>query len=78
MCTFLPMPDTHSYGGHTNEWLTIGEAASYLGLSITTLRRYDATGRLPAVRLPASDTHPGQRRYLRSELDSFLSALSAA
>jgi excisionase family DNA binding protein len=65
MCTFLAMPDMDPYAeaGSGDDWLTIGEAASVLGLSIKTLRRYDEAGRLKAVRTPG-----GQRRYRRSQV----------
>lgn len=46
-----------------DEWLAIGEAAALLGLSPTTLRRYDESGRLKAHRSPG-----GQRRYRRSDV----------
>ena len=44
--------------------MTIGAAARYLGVSITTLRRWDADGRLTAHRTPS-----GRRRYSRAQLD---------
>jgi len=51
-----------------NEYLTVAEAAAYLGCSADTLRRYDRSNKLPARRHPAS----GYRIYLPSELDEFL------
>ena len=44
--------------------ISIGAAAKYLGVSITTLRRWDADGRLVAHRTPS-----GRRRYSRTQLD---------
>jgi len=38
-----------------SEYLTIGEAAEYLGVSPQTLRRWDASGKLRPVRHPASE-----------------------
>jgi excisionase family DNA binding protein len=38
--------------------LTVGEAASRLGVAVDTLRRWDRSGRFPAKRTPG-----GQRRY---------------
>src|SRR3990172_7592938 len=46
---------------------TIKEAASILGLSIATLRRYDKIGILSPVRTPGN-----QRRYLKEDVHSFL------
>ncbi len=46
--------------------LPIGEAARRLGKSIDTLRRWDATGRLPAVRLN------GVRFYRAADVDAIL------
>ena len=51
-----------------NEYLTVSEAAAYLGCSADTLRRYDRANKLPARRHPGSNF----RIYLRHELDEFL------
>ena len=51
-----------------NEYLTVAEAAAYLGCSADTLRRYDRSNKLRARRHP----HTGYRLYLPSELDDFL------
>jgi predicted site-specific integrase-resolvase len=45
-------------------YLSIGEAAKLKGVSITTLRRWEAVGRLVPTR-----TEGGQRRYLLSQID---------
>ena len=45
---------------------TIKEAASILGLSIATLRRYDKIGALSPIR-----TLGNQRRYTRIQLEEF-------
>lgn len=74
MCTFLLMPDTDPYADPEldEEWLSIGEAAALIGLSVQTLRRYDISGRLSAHRSPG-----GQRRYRRSDvLDALVPAAS--
>lgn len=66
MCTVLHMADTDVYAApESDEWLSIGEASRLVGLSIETLRRYDDSGRLRASRTPG-----GQRRYLRSQIDT--------
>lgn len=51
-----------------NEYLTVAQAAAYLGCSADTLRRYDRSNKLPARKNP----HTGYRLYLPSELDDFL------
>ncbi len=51
-----------------NEYLTVAEAAAYLGCSADTLRRYDRSNKLPARRHPVT----GYRLYLPGELDEFL------
>jgi len=57
-----------------NEYLTVGEAAEFLGVSKDTLRRWDRAGKLKARRHPIT----GYRLYLRKELDSFLRGVMAA
>lgn len=47
-----------------NDFLTISDAAAYLGVSPQTLRRWDAAGKLKAVRRPASE----YRYYRRADL----------
>lgn len=63
------MDGTPQIGVPAIEWLTIGEAASYMHLSVSSLRRYDTDGTLPAIRTPG-----GQRRYRRSQLDAWLNS----
>ncbi len=46
--------------------LTIGETADLLGVGISTLRHWDETGQLIAVRTPG-----GHRRYRLSALERF-------
>lgn len=46
---------------------SIGRAARYLGVSPTSLRRWDRAGKLIAIRTPGN-----QRRYPKSQLDAFL------
>ena len=55
-----------------NRFISIGEAARTLGVSISTLRRWDAEGKLHANR-----TRSGHRRYDVSELVGLTSSLSA-
>jgi excisionase family DNA binding protein len=49
-----------------NTYLSIGQAAKRLGVSIQTLRRWDTEGRLKAERTPS-----GHRRYLASTVNTF-------
>jgi excisionase family DNA binding protein len=49
------------------EWLTLGQAAKYLGVAQSTIRKWSDLGRLPAFYTPG-----GHRRYRRSDLDAFL------
>jgi excisionase family DNA binding protein len=46
--------------------IPIGEAADFLGVSVMTLRRWDASGKLPALRRPS-----GYRYYEREVLERF-------
>ncbi len=47
-------------------WLTLGEAADYLGVSCPALRRWSDQGIIPAIR-----TDGGHRRFLPGQLDTF-------
>jgi excisionase family DNA binding protein len=53
--------------GHTADWLTLGQAAKYLGVAQSTIRKWSDSGRLPAFYTPG-----GHRRFRRSDLDQFL------
>jgi excisionase family DNA binding protein len=55
-----------------NKLISIGKAAQNLGVSIDTLRRWDASGRLKAMRVGPSSN----RYYLQSDLDQFLQDVS--
>ena len=54
-------------GGADLEWLTLGQAAKYLGVAQSTLRKWTDAEQVPAFKTPG-----GHRRYLRSDLDAFL------
>lgn len=60
-CIVLSMVDDAS------DFLTIGDAAEYIGISRQTLRRWDEEGRLKAVRQPGNN----YRRYRRADLEPF-------
>ncbi len=51
-------------------WLELSEAADYLGIHFTTLRRWSDDGKVPCIRTPG-----GRRRFKRQELDSFMASL---
>ena len=55
-------------------FLKIGEAAEYVGVSRQSLRRWDAEGRLKAVRRPGSN----YRFYRRADLEAFRLEYGAA
>ena len=54
-------------GGQEPEWLTLGQAAKYLGVAQSTIRKWSDMGRLPAFYTPGK-----HRRYRRADLDAFL------
>ena len=49
------------------DWLTLGQAAKYLGVAQSTIRKWSDQGRVPAFYTPG-----GHRRYRRGDLDIFL------
>src|ERR687888_1738696 len=49
------------------EWLTLGQAAKYLGVAQSTIRKWSDQGRVPTFYTPG-----GHRRYRRRDLDAFL------
>ena len=55
------------------EWLTVGEAARYLGVSEPTLRKWTDAGTIDAFRTPG-----GHRRYRIEELRNFHEGHAAA
>jgi len=55
------------------DWLTLGQAAKYLGMAQSTIRKWSDSGRLPAFYTPG-----GHRRYRRNDLDQFLERGGAA
>ena len=53
--------------GSDPEWLTLGQAAKYLGVAQSTIRKWSDQERLNAFYTPG-----GHRRYRRRDLDAFL------
>ena len=49
------------------DWLTLGQAAKYLGVAQSTIRKWSDHGRVPAFYTPG-----GHRRYRKGDLDDFL------
>lgn len=50
-----------------SDWLTLGQAARFLGVAQSTIRKWSDQGRVPAFYTPG-----GHRRYRRSDLETFL------
>ncbi len=57
----------------SGDWLTLGQAAKYLGVAQSTIRKWSDTGRLPAFYTPG-----GHRRFRRGDLDQFLGSSRGA
>ena len=49
------------------EWLTLGQAARFLGVAQSTMRKWSDQGRVPAFYTPG-----GHRRYRHADLEAFL------
>jgi excisionase family DNA binding protein len=60
------MPAGRRPGGEP-DWLTLGQAAMFLGVAQCTIRTWSEQGRVPAFYTPG-----GHRRYRRADLDAFL------
>ena len=54
-------------GNESTEWLTLGQAARYLGVAQSTIRKWSDLGRVRAFYTPG-----GHRRFRRGDLDGFL------
>jgi len=55
--------------GHSDEseWLTLGQAARFLGVAQSTIRKWSDNGQVPTFYTPG-----GHRRYRRADLHAFL------
>ena len=49
------------------EWMTLGQAAKFLGVAQSTIRKWSDNGRIPTFYTPG-----GHRRYRRGDLETFL------
>jgi len=60
-------PTTHRARTAEPDWLTLGQAAKFLGVAQSTLRKWSDQGRIPAFYTPG-----GHRRFRRHDLQSFV------
>ena len=65
MATREPGPRRVAAG--ESDWLTLGQAAKFLGVAQSTIRKWSDVGRVPAFYTPG-----GHRRYKRGDLEAFL------
>lgn len=56
------------------DYLTVGGAAKFLGVSAKTLREWDRAGKLKPIRHPINR----YRLYVRKDLEAFLRGLAEA
>jgi excisionase family DNA binding protein len=54
-------------GRREPEWMTLGQAAKFLGVAQSTIRKWSDHGRIPTFYTPG-----GHRRYRRGDLETFL------
>lgn len=66
------MPDTDTYE-RSDDLLPIGDTARLLGVSVPTIRRWEAEGKIAGTR-----TLGGQRRFARGEIERVKAAGAAA
>jgi excisionase family DNA binding protein len=62
-----PENPSHPAPAGEPDWLTLGQAARYLGVAQSTIRKWSDDGRVRAFYTPG-----GHRRYRRGDLDAFL------
>ena len=53
-----------------SSWLELREAADYIGVHFSSLRRWTDDGKVPCIRTPG-----GHRRFRRADLDAFVEGL---
>ena len=63
----LAYPGSRRVAAAQPEWLTLGQAAKYVGVAQSTMRKWSDLGRVSAFYTPG-----GHRRYRRADLDQFL------
>ena len=65
------MARTQKQDERLGDFLTVGEAAEYLGVSASTLRNWDRLGKVQAGRHPVN----GYRLYSKKDLDNLVSGV---
>jgi len=60
-------PGSRRAASGESDWLTLGQAAKFLGVAQSTIRKWSDLGRVPAFYTPG-----GHRRYKRADLQAFL------
>ncbi len=65
------MARTQKQDERLGDFLTVGEAAEYLGVSASTLRNWDRSGKVQAGRHPVN----GYRLYSKKDLDNLVSGV---
>src|SRR6266566_2561549 len=60
-------PNDRRRAAGENDWLTLGQAAKFLGVAQSTTRKWSDGGRVPAFYTPG-----GHRRFKRGDLEAFL------
>src|SRR5512135_2043421 len=68
MHRITPMPAANAPSG--DRWLDLSEAAQYLGVHFTTLRRWADAGDVPCIRTPG-----GRRRFAQSDLERTMAGM---
>jgi excisionase family DNA binding protein len=63
----MPRGGSRRAPGNEPDWLTLGQAAKYLGVAQSTIRKWSDGGLMPAFYTPG-----GHRRFRRRDLDAFL------
>jgi excisionase family DNA binding protein len=64
---YRELPENRRAPASDPEWLTLGQAAKYLGVAQSTLRKWSDKEMIPAFYTPGR-----HRRYRRADLDAFL------
>jgi excisionase family DNA binding protein len=64
----MPMETKTTFEPPQTPWLDLAEAARYLGVHFTTLRRWADAGKVPCMRTPG-----GRRRFSLADLERFVS-----
>jgi excisionase family DNA binding protein len=64
---FRELPENRRAPASDPDWLTLGQAAKYLGVAQSTLRKWSDKEMIPAFYTPGR-----HRRYRRADLDAFL------